>query len=867
MADGSISISRPTPPTAEGAPEDTFTRRFRERVATATRVTAATTPAQPPRITLFRALGTDGEVREIGRRVRDLLDAGARPEDIAVVARQLAPYARALRIQFSSLGIPFSALGGKGVKSRQGRRAEALADLLTRRMALPAERWLELVDRRFGDRAHYDLRTAFAALGAGRLRDLSALADDAYRLDHDLPLPVRHGFARPSADAGDSRGLVLRRRKVPAAALRSAVEAARALDEHWDGWQRATSLQDHWQALMDLLTGHLGWSADGPARTLVNVVAEAWSALPSTHALTLDEFCEGAAARLRAHGDGALGGAGGGVQVLDAVEARGRTSGHLFLMGLNRGLFPRVVREDPLLPDPLRNVISRQGFGVLPDLVDKRSGFDEERFLFAQLLASSPLVTLSWQDTDDDQFPLAPSPLLERLRWAGGDEAWKDPPLARPVVAQACAAPRTPLENGVAVALWGHRARLGSVLPLLCPTGRHEPDAVSAARLAVLEEFDPRRGSDGADRLGPYFGFVGAALEGDPRAEQRLYVTALERLTGCPWQVFLERVLRLEPVPDPLAALPGITSLLIGALGHDVLEQIVRRGLIEDPQNLSEARRRIPQAIPWPDEKELAGVVRAAAERLCRKEGIAVQGFARVLAAAVRPYLEVARRLDWSGDGSLHVLGVELEGRLEIADLAGRERSIYFRADRLDLGDRGLVLTDYKTGKRAVSSAKQDRSRRKHLLESVARGERLQAVAYALAAGEPGDTGRYLFVHPELGDGPGGSRAAGRARRRRRRGAGDGLHRRRGRRSRDLGRRHFRTAPRSAGQGRRARALPFLRGAGRLSARGLRRSRPPATLDGPPAGAVRRVGAPGVPRSRPTDSLAPPVEGPSKDGA
>jgi hypothetical protein len=724
-----------------------FTRRFRERVATATRLTTATAVAERPRIEVFRALGTDGEVREAGRRVRDLLDAGVRPETVSVVARQLAPYARALRIQFSSLGIPFSAAGGQGVKSLQGRRSEALADLLTRRMTLSVERWLELLDRQFGDRPHFDLRTAFATLGTGRLRDVSALADDAYRLRHDLALPVREGFA----PTGDGSGLVLRRRRVPADALRAAVEAARALDDHFAAWRAAPTLQAHQDAFTTLLEEHLGWSTDGPGHALATAAADAWRALPSDHELTLDEFGEGAAARLRDFGGVPLGGIGGGVQVLDAVEARGRTCTHLFLLGLNRGLFPRVVREDPLLPDALRNVISRQGFGVLPDLIDKRSGFDEERFLFAQLLASSPRITLSWQDTDDDQSPLAPSPLLERLRWAAGDEAWRSPPLARPVVAQATAAPRTPLENGVAVALAGGRARLGHIFPLLCPEGGHGPAAVSAARLAVLEELDPRRGSDGATRLGPYYGFVGAAGPGDPRSEQRLYVTALERLTGCPWQVFLERVLRLEAVPDPLAALPGITPLLIGALGHDVLEEIVRRGLIDDPKDLSEARRRIPQAIPWPNEKELDRLVQAAAEKLCREQGIAVQGFAGVLGSAVGPYLEVARRLDWTADGGLHVLGVELEGRLEVDDLAGRGRSIHFRADRLDLGDRGLVLTDYKTGKRPISAAKQDRWRRKHLLASVAHGERLQAVAYALAAGEPGDTGRYLFVHPELG--------------------------------------------------------------------------------------------------------------------
>jgi len=751
---GRVYLDQPPDPAQLDQPDAgvRFTRRFRDRLAASARLTTAAATAERPRIELFRALGSDGEIREVARRVRELLDAGARPESIAVVARQLAPYARAVRIHFPSLGVPFSALGGEGTKDRRGRRGEALADLLARRAALSVERWLELVDRRFGDRAHFDLRTAFATLGTGRVREVGALAGDGYRLAHDLALPVRHGFAATGDESAGARGLVLRRRKVPAAALREAVAAARALDDHFTAWERAATLEAHLGAFSTLLEDHLGWRPDGPGRALAQAAAGAWRALPPTHGLTLDEFAEGVAASLRDQGTMPLGGRGGGVQILDAVEARGRTCRHLFLVGLNRGVFPRVVREDPLLPDALRNVISRQGFGVLPDLPDKRAGLDEERFLFAQLLSSSPRVTLSWQDTDDDQRPLAPSPLLERLRWAAGGEERRHPVLARPVVAQRAAVPRTPFENGIAIALAGSRSRLGRVLPLLLPAGGGEAAAASRARLAVLAELDPAPGSAARRELGPYHGFVGPAGAGDPRTEQRLYVTALERLGGCPWQVFLQRVLRLEPVPDPLATLPGLTPLLLGALGHDVLEEIVRRGLIDDPADLDEARRRIPQAIPWPADDELAAIVRRAAEALCRKEGIAVQGFGRVLGGAVRPYLDVARRLDWEGRDGLHVLGVELEGRIEIEDLAGRGRAIHFRADRLDLGERGLVLTDYKTGRRTVSTAKQARSRRRHLLASVARGERLQAVAYVLAAGEPGDTGRYLFVHPELPD-------------------------------------------------------------------------------------------------------------------
>lgn len=754
-----------------------FTQRFRERIESTAPVVHPTETAREsgsteptsdpvsdpvsdpsPTIELFRALGSDGEVREVGRRILDLLDRGVSPERIAVVARQLTPYSRAVRHHFTSLGLPYSAYGALGAKDRLGRRGEALADLLDRGSELSVERWLELLDRRIEGTSRADLRTGFATLGTGRLREAAALAADPYRRQHKLKLPVRHGFDEPSAEGQDQRGLRLRYRYLSAAALAEATDSAAALADHLGSWQQMTELHDHLGALRSLLEGHLGWSTERPESALLQAVEGLWFGLPGDFRLSYDEFCEAGAARLREFGNRPLGGFGGGIQVLDVVEARGTTSEHLFLIGLNRGVFPRVVTEDPLLPDSLRRVLSREGFGVLPDLPNKLAGFDEERFLFAQLMASSPNITLSWQDTDDDQMPLAPSPLVERLRWGAATDDWQEPELALSIIAQKATVPRSPLESAVTVALEGSRAGLAEILPLL-QSGEHPtPAAAAAARMAVLGELDPdfsaESGRAAAAQLGPYYGFLGTAQTNDPRAEQKLFVTTLEGLSGCPWQVVLRRLLGLEPVPDPLAALPGITPLLIGALVHDVLEQIVRRGLTDDPKDLAQARLRIPQAIPWPESKELDAILYRTAEALCRKQGIAVDGFARVLSMAVAPHLEVARQLDWSVEGALHVLGVELFGELPVEDVRGVTRSVHFRADRLDLGAEGLTLTDYKTGRRAVSSAKQDRARRRHLVESVWRGERLQAVAYALAAGQPGDSGRYLFIGPEVSDDP-----------------------------------------------------------------------------------------------------------------
>ena len=197
------------------------------------------------------------------------------------------------------------------------------------------------------------------------------------------------------------------------------------------------------------------------------------------------------------------------------MEARGRTFDHLFVVGLNRDQFPRAVREDPLLPDDLRRVLAR----VLPDVPVKARGFDEERYLFAQLLSAAPAVTLSWQSADEDGKARTPSPLLAAL---GPAEPAKAPPLwalpdrpSRPDRAAGLLRPAD--EHAILAALHGGRTRFSRSLPLAMAEARRDmpdlvlpldPAAIGRFRAAVLDEADPDlrtpEGREAAVRLGPY---------------------------------------------------------------------------------------------------------------------------------------------------------------------------------------------------------------------------------------------------------------------------------------------------------------------------------------------------------------------------
>ena len=768
------------PPRPDGGTEEAFTRRFAERLGAPLRAQPpAVTPGAAPRVEAFETVGAEAETRELAHRLRALLDSGVRPEGIGVVARDLHPYRLALRRHFQRLGIPFSGLGERGALAPAGRRIRAFLELLRQGEAVPSDRWLDALaalppmslDRAEG---RVDLRLAFYSLGAGRLRDVTELEVEQVLRQGSYLLPIRQGLKTVGNDGLEEEGAeegdgvqrrneaYARRRRVSGSLLCAAVRCAQRTRERLAAWPKEATLAEHVSRLEDLLGTDLGWDADsGEARPVIAALEELEREVPPRFRLERNELRLLLEDLMDAAGASDLGGAGGGVQVLSVTEARGRTFDHLFVAGLNRDIFPRGIREDPLLPDDLRRILGR----VLPDVPIKRSGFDEERYLFAQLLSASPAVTLSWQTADDDGKAVTPSPLVERLRER--ITIRKAPPLWVLPAAGPLTGPRTAEEHAVMAGLHAPRRWFGRVLPLAIEEVRSElaglqsavplpifdlpPGRLAAARLAVLEELDPDlrtpEGRTARSHLGPYFGFIGRLPggEGEPRLRE-LYVTQLENLAACPWQLFLMRLLRIEPTPDPLGALPGVDAVLLGNVVHASLERIARPA--EQPEPKARMRTLSPSLISWPREEDLVVILREEAARLLADEGIRLPGLARALADRVRPMLEVARDVDWD-EGQVAVLATEHESELDVGEAPGLLRRVLFKADRVDLGSGGLVVwTDYKTGQ-PISQARTAETRRRHFLERVRSGSHLQAVAYLLGS-EGESMGRYLFLRPRL---------------------------------------------------------------------------------------------------------------------
>ncbi len=782
--DAQVILDHPPDPVDPQEPDQgiAFSQRFEDRLLLATeKVTApgktgqsSSKPDVPEKLKLFHAPGAQAEIRELAFRVRSLLDADVAPESVAVVARNLSIYSTPLRLHFDRLGVPFSSPNSKGPLSGAGVRLHAALDLLLVRSDAPSDRWLDAFLPRPTD---FDLRLALHALGAARLVDTARIkpkeavdGNDCYRL------PVRRGIWSPQREETEEPELLhdprAYRRRVRGKELRRTVTLSRKILQRWENWPESATFSRHLDEWTKMLEQELSWDskASGFEEALAHLQAEKEN-IPPDFACSYDEFCLLIRRIYQGFGETDFGGSGSGVQILDVVAARGLTFSHLFVIGLNRDVFPRAISEDPLLSDSLRSRLLQ----VLPDLPLKRTGHDEERFLFAQLFSASPNVTLSYQSMDDDGRSRSPSPLLERLRWSGTRQENLNIVAAPGVVAppedrsRPGFDPDRPLLEGapalpaheevIQAGLYGSRQLFSELLPvafeeLKSDLGKSRipvsvPD-LAEARVAVLNELDPdlrtKQGRASRQTLGPYFGFLGPIKEKDDPRRGKLFITAIEGAGRCPWAVTLERLLRLEPSPDPLEALPTIDALMLGSLVHAVLECIVLEAhpdLARTDDDLTQARKHGPHPVAWPSARKVEEILARESKRIIREQGIPLTGLTQVLIDRGRPLVQLARETEWKDEQPLPVVGAELRGSLPI-DVDGEEWRVHFKADRVDAHEEGFLLTDYKTGK-PLTTAKRQETRNLHLRNQVKKGDRLQAIAYQLAAGGP-SKGRYVFL-------------------------------------------------------------------------------------------------------------------------
>jgi len=689
----SLLLVEPQDPVAPGAPAGGgFTGRLRSRfgVAQARQVEEHVLPA----LQLWQAPGIAAEVRWVAEDIARLLAQGVPAEELGVVARDLGPYATALRRSFPELGVPFSGfqklphghparwrLSQLSTLLELGERApvSSLLALLRGRAEANTFRLLERAVATLGVHTLGELWSRLAAQGAGDWAENRALADLRACL---APLPEAaqaSRFAAVCQRLGELCGL--------------AAEAAEL-------WQQALA------------------AAQEEAQGLV-LSREEWSFL-------LGQTLEEAAAL-------PLGGAGGGVQVLSVMEARFRRFRKLYCLGMMRDLFPRLPQEDPLLPDFLRNALAV----LLPDIPLASRSPEEERYLFGLLLASAPEVWLSWPAWDEDGKERARSPYIEELLAARPQlRVGTVPPPWQLVLPEG---PRLAPPESWAVAAgfagqrqsWRQACELAFQELEVARELGFDPQTLASGRAACLAEWDPPLTS-GPLVPSPYLGFLGPseALAGE---EATAWITFWESYATCPWQSFLERLLGLAPPRDPFAHTLAGSHRLRGQLVHRVLARIVRQSLGNPSRPWS---HRAPQRVPWPEEALLARWLEEEASALLAEQAVAWPGMVAALAASARPFLERAEALLFSGGEGWFLAAEEVSP--VFAEQGSRWR---FRFDAAQREGETLVLVDYKTGK-----APQRGSGSPNHLATLWAGEGLQGAAYAVASR---GVGRYLYLHPE----------------------------------------------------------------------------------------------------------------------
>lgn len=706
--------------------------------------------AAPPTLHAFDASGREREALEIARRVRQLLDNQVSPEEIGVVGRTLEGSRVPLQRAFRALGIPFSMPAGSQPDRHQYRPFRGLLHFLRDGENTSLESWLESVrlantEGTWHPETHADLRTGLRKMGIGTL---SQWQDSLFSTEA-ISLPVRRGIALSPEDS-----VILRRRKLQKPLVDWASKRLGAIREILEEWPESASLREHIPWVTRLAEEGLGWTSSHPEWVFWSELSEELQGAIEPKitrwecAVSLDTLVKTSLPKMRSEERA-------GVRILDASRARSLTFEHLFLCQLNRGVFPRVVNEDPLLPESVRALL----LPLLPDLPMRARGHDEERFLFAQLIASAPQVTLSWLRANADGAEEGKSVLVERLLLAFKNlQVTHIPREWLPLVEEipAGSSPlRTPREHGIARALRHRENGLETWLGLALEEGASIPPEIAMKwaefRLRVVREMAPnlatKEGRNRSQSTGPYQGWVGELSHPlDPR-HQTLHVSTLENMAKCPWQTWLKRMLRIEATPETTRAPPDIPSNVVGLTVHHALELLVLEG---HPELKGRDIRGLPPTISVgsPSVAALSRALQESALHVGRDNGLTSPASRKLLEEWSRPFVETCIALDWPQSNSvLHILGTEISGQFPISDIDGKESIVFFRADRAETIAEKPVLTDYKTGN-PKDVGKTEANQRKKIEMFIREGTLLQGMGYAHMFVD--SQGRYSYLKPNL---------------------------------------------------------------------------------------------------------------------
>ncbi|HZO81925.1 MAG TPA: PD-(D/E)XK nuclease family protein [Candidatus Binataceae bacterium] len=694
--------------------------------------TAAAPPPADATLEIVEAPTPLAEIEEVGRAIRRALEAAEplAPARVAVVARDLAPYADDLRAVFRRYRIPLDLSETPGV------RATAPARLV------------ETILR--AARENFERETLAALLRSPHLRaaapELAPMLNEVGYIDRGAKrlaecvkshLDDLRGALAGAADESERTKLRTRVRRVEDALAHfervlGALEPLGApgrLTEHLDRLRRALDALG-FDPAGDGERADDAVRACGPVQGALAGLARYAALADSGRALDAAEF----AAMVEAAFDGAAAseagaGAPDAVRALPVLEARGLDFDLVFVVGLNDGLFPIYRPDDPLLPDDLKLALNRP----LGDALRRRFGADApshagrilrtrydrngEDFLLFHLALSMPSrrVVLSYAAADAGGNPLVRSPFIDEVLRLLGDPsgssiARRIPAASIPPAAEDCFSAEEFLAraaadhtlDAAAAEVIAPRVELDSIAQraaierarekyLALPTREENPEPDEAGMRYAADK-------DKSDAAGPFDGRVAPharlaqMLVGTADAPRAWSASRLDELAACGFKFFAGRILILREEDEPDYELSAMET---GDLIHDVL-----RRLVEAKVDFADAARARTQAA------RVLDAVRAERRPLARDPGFfdlrwesverTVEEFiafqARYSAAhpdfGVETEYEISFALADSRDGARAPL--QLEGRIDRLEL-------HPARGRLS----GLCVLDYKNARRA----------------------------------------------------------------------------------------------------------------------------------------------------------------------
>ena len=744
-------------PLAQGHPDWSFAQDFYDRylrglagadavvdlldggagadTAASTRAPDPLLPAnRSPRREILSCAGPRDEVLTVAKNLLRLVEEeGIEFQRVGVVARTLDGYLPWIQEIFPEHGIPFHTPAQEPL--RRFNRVRAVLTLLD----LPVRDYARAGVIDLLASHDFNFGTVLGP-GADPRPDLWDVATRALRITRGMAewrrLERYLGDGLKLSLMDDEEGQPLRIAPDQLAALLNTVNA---LHEHLSALPEDGTWADlsaRWRAVIDLF---LNPGRDEAADAVSRAIDETFAGLAALEAISPKVSLESFAQALRKTLDRASvplsREAVQGVQVMDAGSARGIPFQALFLVGMNEGVFPRTIREDPFLRDHARRVLETDlGYKIS----SKLAAYDEEKLLFALLSGSvsdrlssssvsdrlssssvSDRLYYSYQRSDAAGRPLAPSWYLREVDAAPGEDGpgMDTVQIPKGVLGKQHLPPfddsRWLLPEELAV-----RRALGGEDPALLvhmSGASAESFERSAAAVRVLE--------DGGGAAGSFDGITGPLEDvWDGILEHHISPTTLEAYGRCPFQYFARRVLRLERLERPEEAAP-VQALEWGRICHEILQRFYQDA-----------------ARAWGDDWS-AWLDSAAAEILAAFEERCPTGYPAAWEVAREELVNTLREVVRADLDEMTRSGfrpVELERDLTTrlgADWPEdmRDLPVRGRLDRIDHDDRGhryrVIDYKYKTG--GAPNAEDNDP-----LRAAIRGQKLQLPLYVLLAAD-----------------------------------------------------------------------------------------------------------------------------------